>query len=234
MAPGKATTVRRAPSFLADALARRTYRWSLALVRQRGDLPYLLNERRLLGCAAEIGVSRGKFSSRMLARWQGAHLLSIDPWTTAPADEYVDLENVAQDEQDARYEEVRSNLARYGGRSSVWRMTSAQAAERVPPRSLDFVYIDARHDYESMREDLKLWYPRVRPHGILAGHDYLDGNLPQGVFEVKRAVDEFCRQRGLRLHVTRDGEWPSWVLEVPQLPVPRKLSSGVPAEDPST
>lgn len=217
---------------LPHALTRRTFRWSLALVRQRGDLPYLLNERKLLGCAAEIGVNRGKFSARLLARWKGAHLLSIDPWAAFPQEEYVDLANASQAEQDARYEAVRANLARYGERSSVWRMTSVEAAARVPPHSLDFAYIDARHDYDSVRNDLKLWYARLRPLGILAGHDYLDGELPSGVFGVKRAVDEFSHQHGLRLHVTNDGPWFSWVIERPALQVPPKLPLGaVPAKD---
>lgn len=185
-----------------------------------------------MGCAAEIGVNRGKFSARLLARWRGAHLLSIDPWTSAPPGEYVDLANVAQSEQDARYEAVRANLGRYGDRSSVWRMTSAEAADRVPPHSLDFVYIDARHDYDSVREDLVLWHRRVRPYGVLAGHDYLDGELAQGIFGVKRAVDEFCQQHGLGLHVTSDGPWRSWVIEIPARAVPPKLPlRAVPAED---
>lgn len=207
---------------LSRALERRTFRWSLRLVRRRGQLPYLLNERRLLGCAAEVGVERGKFSARLLARWKGAHLLSIDPWAAVSREEYVDLTNVSQTQQDARYEGVAANLARYGDRSSVWRMTGAEAAGRIPPHSLDFVYIDARHDYDSVKEDLEIWYPRVRPHGIFAGHDYLNGELPNGVFGVKRAVDEFCGQHGLRPQITDGDRWPSWLVEVPALPVPPK------------
>lgn len=203
---------------LLDPLRLRTFRWTMALVRSRLELPHLLNQRRLVGCGAEIGVRGATFSTKLLARWRGAHLLSVDPWAAAPDGEYVDLSNVSQAEQDARYEAARGKLARYGDRSSVWRMTSATAAAKVPPHSLDFVYIDARHDYSSVKEDLELWYRRVRPRGILAGHDYLDGELPQGVFEVKRAVDEFCRRHRLQLHVTNDGPWFSWLVEVPASP----------------
>ena len=39
--------------------------------------------------------------------------------------------------------------------------------------SLDFVYIDARHDYCAMTEDLLAYWPLVAPGGILAGHDYM-------------------------------------------------------------
>lgn len=46
-----------------------------------------------------------------------------------------------------------------------------------------FVFIDAGHDYESVRADIEAWLPRVQPGGILAGHD-----VPHG--DVRRAVEE--------------------------------------------
>jgi hypothetical protein len=44
----------------------------------------------------------------------------------------------------------------------------------VPDASLDYVYVDARHDYCGVKEDLEAWWPKLRRGGILAGHDYLD------------------------------------------------------------
>ena len=63
-----------------------------------------------------------------------------------------------------------------------------------------------------MREDLGLWHAKVRAGGILAGHDYLDGELPAGSFGVKSAVDEFCAEHGLEVAVTTADEWPTWVV----------------------
>lgn len=48
---------------------------------------------------------------------------------------------------------------------------SWEQAEKVPNDSLDFCFIDASHDYESVLKDLKAWAPKVRPGGILCGHD---------------------------------------------------------------
>ncbi|MDQ3484861.1 MAG: hypothetical protein M3445_05555, partial [Actinomycetota bacterium] len=60
----------------------------------RADLPRLLAERGLVGAGAEIGVFAGEFSARLLWQWPGERLISIDPWASAPATDYVDASNV--------------------------------------------------------------------------------------------------------------------------------------------
>lgn len=47
------------------------------------------------------------------------------------------------------------------------------------------VFIDADHQYNSVVQDLNLWWPHVAPGGILIGHDYL--SFP----DVKMAADQF-------------------------------------------
>ena len=65
------------------------------------------------------------------------------------------------------------------------RMDSVSAAKMYPDRSLDFVFIDAGHDYGSVMADLVAWTPKVKVGGVIAGHDY---EWHEGVM---RAVDEF-------------------------------------------
>jgi predicted O-methyltransferase YrrM len=212
--------VPRAVYRLSRAPHRRSYARSLDEVVTRDELPYVLNRRGLVGEAVEVGVKRGSYSEYLLRRWRGRRLVSVDPWLEAEAGEYVDRANVAQDEHERFYAETRDRLRRFGGRSEIWRLTSVEAAARVADASVDFVYIDARHDYESVQEDLAVWFPKVRAGGILAGHDYADGRLVQGDFGVKQAVDEFAAARGLRVHATAGRPtyvemFPSWLIEVP-------------------
>jgi Methyltransferase domain len=37
--------------------------------------------------------------------------------------------------------------------------------------SAGFIFIDARHDYESVREDFQVWAPKLAPDGAMAFHD---------------------------------------------------------------
>jgi hypothetical protein len=199
---------------------RFTYKRTITRVPSRDELPALLNARGLVGRGAEIGVKLGKYSDELLRNWHGSELVSIDPWLSADPGEYVDRSNVSQEEFDSYYERTRELLAAHGSRSTIWRMTSVEAAAKVPAHSLDFVYIDARHDYESVLEDLNAWADRVRPGGILAGHDYVDGDLPQGNFYVKSAVDEYFGARGIPVHATEAPSavesFPTWIVEVPK------------------
>ena len=57
-------------------------------------------------------------------------------------------------------------------RVETFRMESLAAAQKLQEQSLDFVYIDACHDYCSVFEDIDAYWPLVKPGGIMAGHDY--------------------------------------------------------------
>ena len=72
------------------------------------------------------------------------------------------------------------------------RKTSIEASNLYQDRSLDFVFIDAAHDYENVKADIEAWYPKVKIGGYIGGHDYPE-------FEgVKRAVDEFLKQNFIK------------------------------------
>lgn len=211
-----ATAVAAAARAGAERRYRLTYALSLDFLTTREELPALLRRRGLVGTGAEVGVRVGRYSELLLSRWPG-RLISIDPWLEAPLDEYADRNNVPQQIQEEYLQRTQERLARFGERSEIWRTTSVDAAARIEDAQLDFVYIDARHDYESVREDLVAWLPKVRPGGLLAGHDYVDGVRNGTVFEVRRAVDEFFRSLGVPVHPTRERapRMPSWLVQVP-------------------
>lgn len=76
---------------------------------------------------------------------------------------------------------------------------SLAAAKGFKAKSLHFVFIDAAHDYESVKADIAAWKGKVKPGGIFAGHDY---GSHAGV---RQAVDEAFGDR-----VMQSGN--SWVV----------------------
>jgi len=60
---------------------------------------------------------------------------------------------------------------------------SAEAASLFEDNSIDGCYIDAAHDYESAKKDINVWYSKVKPKGIWAGHDYPWHEVEQAIHE---------------------------------------------------
>ncbi|MES2308286.1 MAG: class I SAM-dependent methyltransferase [Verrucomicrobiota bacterium] len=191
-------------------ILRKTYTVGFPSLKSRKEIPYFLNSKKLLGLGVEIGVKEGKFSEYLLSTWKGRKLISIDPWMTADSNEYVDKANVSQVKHNDFYEEAQLRLKKFQERSQTLRKKSLEGVLEIEDGSLDFCYIDARHDYKSVLEDLDAWYPKVKEGGILAGHDYLDGMIEGTDFGVKKAVDEFFKMRKTPVKSTQEKDYPSW------------------------
>ena len=96
--------------------------------------------------------------------------------------------------------------------------SSAQAADNLQG-SFDFVFIDGSHEEDDVWLDLSLWWPRVRPGGVVAGHDYL------GMFAgVRRSVDRFFGEKNSPV-VPRGNSW--WVRKQSGHVVPGQHQAGV-------
>jgi hypothetical protein len=68
------------------------------------------------------------------------------------------------------------------------KLDSISASKKFKDKSLDFVFIDAAHDYKSVKNDILAWLPKIKDTGVLAGHDYYPNNIEWcGVY---KAVNE--------------------------------------------
>jgi hypothetical protein len=89
---------------------------------------------------------------------------------------------------------------------------SHDAVARVPLDSLDWVYVDADHSEEGCLQDLQLWGARVKPGGIIAGHDYSSlGGM--GVIEAVHRYAEECSVDNITL--TNEAKFPSYFFAKP-------------------
>lgn len=182
----------------------------------------------------EIGVYRGDFSKELLENWDGT-LYMVDVWRPL-GDEYIDSSN--HKFHSNLIEEVFKNIDGYEDRGVVIRATSKIASEIFQNESLDFIYIDANHAYDFVKEDIQLWYPKLKKGGLFCGHDYVGldwykdpnflpngkdkhiwtnlldgGSYYNGIFGVNPAVDEFFYENNLELNITDEwfGTW--WTIK---------------------
>lgn len=174
-------------------------------VEYRNDLPKLIDEMNLK-IGVEVGVEKGQFSEILLTS-KLDKLYSIDLWTEQDGT-YQDINNLSNRQHAENKKETEGRLEKYGERSVIVKCDSTEASKLIANESLDFVYIDANHSYEACLSDIKIWYPKLRVGGIIAGHDYIpDGIYPEGVFGVQRAVNEYFKDK--IINTTKDA-WASW------------------------
>lgn len=83
--------------------------------------------------------------------------------------------------------------------------TSKKGCKDVPD-NLDFVYLDANKKTKFVREDIKIWYEKVRKGGVFGGHDYCKEVDPQAFDE----INNFIKNTGLKLY-TKEIDW--WVVK---------------------
>jgi len=80
---------------------------------------------------------------------------------------------------------------------------SDESARRFKDASVDLVFIDADHSAEWVERDLRAWLPKVRPGGIVSGHDYGSRNHP----DVKPVVDRTFRDHPHPVRVDANKVW---------------------------
>lgn len=118
----------------------------------------------------EIGVEWGYYSETLCRANPKLHLYSIDPWKASAYESGVHGVETKQQKYDDQYKEAKKRLAPY--KCDILRKDSLSGANYFPDESLDFVYIDANHDFPHVANDIHTWSKKVRIGGIVAGHDY--------------------------------------------------------------
>jgi len=88
--------------------------------------------------------------------------------------------------KDSLYREFISNMKPVEGYYNPMRMTSLEAAAQYANESLEFVLLDASHEYEDVKADILAWLPKIKPGCFLAGDDYHPSwpGVPQAVDEI--------------------------------------------------
>jgi len=152
---------------------------------------------------AEIGVWEGVTSANILHQFPQLHLYMIDRYLLG------DMRNKDQNDIDQALLAAMRATEFARERRTFLLTESSQASLLILPSSLDFVFIDASHFYENVKADIKNWWSKVAPGGLVTGHDYNGyGDRHKG-WGVKRAVDEMFGSR-----VQSDGPTRIWWVRV--------------------
>jgi hypothetical protein len=122
---------------------------------------------------AEIGCYAGESSAQFLRSGKITRFFAIDPWLSGYD------ENDASSASDMSEVESRFDIATAGYDVIKLKGDIDNAIAHLPV--LDFVYIDGNHRYDHVKNDILKSLTRVKPDGIIAGHDYPCGSVRRAV-----------------------------------------------------
>jgi hypothetical protein len=151
----------------------------------------------------EVGCYRGKSTVCMAVNIANSAkqipFYAVDTWEGSEEHQegqsFADLDVVNKN----LYEVFLKNIKRVENYITPIREFSIEAAKRFTNNSLAFVYLDASHDYENVKNDIDAWYPKIKKNGMLAGHDWQHP-------DVVKAVTEFAEKNNLDI-LTWAGTW---------------------------
>lgn len=141
------------------------------------------------GRVAELGADEGDFSEKILSVTDPDELYLIDVWGS-------------QEYSDRSVGEVKTRYADRIADGTVELLPERPdvALERFEDGFFDWVYIDTTHTYEQTLKELQIGRRKVKPDGVIAGHDYCLGDVPEGRwYGVIPAVHEFCAESEWKL-----------------------------------
>ena len=147
------------------------------------------------GLVIELGVAAGKFAEEMLTIAASIEYIGIDRWSDHHNEQEMGL--------------AISRIPSHRG--GIIRATFEEVASKIPDSEADMIYIDGyAHTGQEGGETLRDWYPKLKPGGIFAGHDYCPKYQP-----TIDAVDAFVAEHGLELIIIDELPHPSWWVRKP-------------------
>jgi cephalosporin hydroxylase len=158
------------------------------------------------GIVVEIGVYGGASLLSIADICKDNHntLFGVDPWELVKTSNGIDITGERLIQTKDKMKKIRLNLEKTiaglgHNHITLKKGFSIDVACEFTDKSLDFVFIDGDHSYDSAWSDIRAWYPKVKIGHTLAGHDFGDP-------EVSRAVTNFANDKNLKFS-TSCGNW---------------------------
>lgn len=139
---------------------------------------------------AELGVFKGQFS-KILMQINPSKLYLVDLFEGNMVSGDKDGLNVETIDLQTSFDTLKEVYSD-DSRVDLIKGKSVSFLNSLADNSIDFVYIDADHSYEGVKQDIAISFKKIKSNGYILGHDYTP--MFEGVI---RAVDEFCESFGL-------------------------------------
>jgi predicted O-methyltransferase YrrM len=135
----------------------------------------LLNATPEGGTFVELGCYKGKSTSfigvEIHKQKRDINFFAIDSFQGA-TNSTDENEVKAYDGISEIEEAYTKNVLPIGNKIKTIVSLSHEASQYFDDKSVDVIFIDAGHSREAVMKDIEAWLPKMKPNGIMAGHDY--------------------------------------------------------------
>jgi hypothetical protein len=119
-----------------------------------------------------FGKSTNYLAQKIKESKKNIHFTSVDTFKGSE-NEKLHQDIVSSFNGDIFYEFIDNTiLSDNYGTVNIIKDTSKNGANQFWNNSIDFLMIDAGHEYDEVMDDLKTWYNKVKPGGVISGDDY--------------------------------------------------------------
>lgn len=173
------------------------YGSNIEVISGKGLVPFIQKlEGELIGC--EIGICHGFTTKFFLDNIPNIKkLYAVDHYPS-----FVDWDGsrLTEGRQQLTKQKCRERLSNYKNVEFFYE-SSLDFHEKLEDYSLDFIFIDGNHSYETSLKDFKNYWSKVKIGGIFAGHDI-------GLSSIQRAInDSFDDEYKNKINVVENNAW---------------------------
>ncbi|MDC0226670.1 class I SAM-dependent methyltransferase [Alphaproteobacteria bacterium] len=177
------------------------YLISKIIIKEKFKRRHLLMQIKKNSIIGEIGVWKGEFSEKILKYCEPNKIILVDPWLydfkiRGCAPQVSGTDPLSQIYFDQAYEEVLNKFSEKKN-VQICKKNSLESSKIFNDNYFDYIYIDAEHSYNAVKNDLNYWYPKLKINGYIFGDDYYWREADNS-FSVSKAYQDFFKEKNIK------------------------------------
>lgn len=139
----------------------------------------------------EIGVWKGHSISYLANKNRDSEIWAVDLFEDTTDDYYYNTGDIKK-QIPIIYDIYQENLIKTNTRQIIKDLkgNSWDVSNNFSNDYFDFIFIDANHSYDYVKNDITSWYPKLKTGGIISGHDYSQKGVSEAVNEFALSLNK--------------------------------------------
>ena len=147
---------------------------------------HLLKHLPKQGIGIEIGVLGGDWSEHLLSVTQPTELILVDTYNS---NDYPHQNRFTKKNHEAF---IKNRFVSHHDKVKVVKGCSWDVLATFPEKYFDWIYVDAAHDYKSVKKDIEQAFRTLKPNGYIIMNDYIMyDHFTKEDYGVVQATNEF-------------------------------------------